>query len=325
LRTLETQLASVNASISRVSQEKVVLESQLRVVREQVQGAASLTPDRPAEQAASNERLMELERQILRLETQLGGLREQYRDTHPDVRKTASLLAVLKRERDAMLKEEEKRAATAAGSPKPAAPVRSRETQELESAIQKVQGLMQARDMEMDQHVKEQARLDRMIRQFQVRIEATPFGEAEYVELMREYALAKQKYEDLALKASQSEIATDLENRKVGETLELVDSASLPTSPTEPRRWLIVSVGTALGLILGLFLAGGREMKDTSLKNLKDVRAYTNLTVLGSIPLLENAQALKRRRRLTWLAWSTACIVGLVIMVGSVFYYYANA
>ena len=44
-----------------------------------------------------------------------------------------------------------------------------------------------------------------------------------------------------------------------------------------------------LGLMVGIVLAGGKEVKNTSLKNLKDVRAYTNLPVLSSIPLLENA------------------------------------
>jgi hypothetical protein len=60
------------------------------------------------------------------------------------------------------------------------------------------------------------------------------------------------------------------------------------------------------------------------LKNLKDVRAYTQLPILGSVPLLENALVIRRRKRLTWLAWSTACLVGIMIMTGSVFYYYAT-
>jgi hypothetical protein len=65
-------------------------------------------------------------------------------------------------------------------------------------------------------------------------------------------------------------------------------------------------------------------MKDTTLKNLKDVRAYTQLVVLGSVPLLENDLVVRRRRRLTWLAWSTACLAGIVIMVVSVVFYYAT-
>jgi uncharacterized membrane protein YgdD (TMEM256/DUF423 family) len=69
-------------------------------------------------------------------------------------------------------------------------------------------------------------------------------------------------------------------------------------------------------------MAGIKEMKDTSLKNLKDVRAYTNLPVLSSIPLLENALLVRRKRRLFWLAWSTAIIIGTIAMSGSMYYYY---
>ena len=74
--------------------------------------------------------------------------------------------------------------------------------------------------------------------------------------------------------------------------------------------------------MLGVVLAGAREMKNTSLKNFKDVRAYTNLPVLSSIPLLENALLIRRKRRLLWLAWSTAIIFGSIAMSGSAYYYY---
>jgi hypothetical protein len=69
-------------------------------------------------------------------------------------------------------------------------------------------------------------------------------------------------------------------------------------------------------------MAGVKEMKDTSLKNLKDVRAYTNLPVLTSIPLLENALLIRRKRRLFWLAWSSAIIVGTLAMSTAMYYYY---
>ena len=65
-------------------------------------------------------------------------------------------------------------------------------------------------------------------------------------------------------------------------------------------------------LALGLGLAGLQEAKDTSLKNLKDVRAYTNLPVLSSIPLLENTMLVRRKRRIAYLAWSAAVIVSFV-------------
>jgi hypothetical protein len=62
-------------------------------------------------------------------------------------------------------------------------------------------------------------------------------------------------------------------------------------------------------------------MKDTTLKNLKDVRAYTQLTVLGCVPLIEEDIVVKRRKRVGLLGWSTAIVLGVVVMGGSVAYY----
>ena len=178
--------------------------------------------------------------------------------------------------------------------------------------------------METQNLAKEQARLDKSIKIYQERIEASPLGEREYALMTRDYNMAKQQYEELVLKSGQSSMATDLETRKQGETLEVLEQASLPQTPTEPNRWLVVAAGTAIGLGLGLFFAGGREMKDTSLKSLKDVRAYTGLPVLGSVPLVENDLLVQRKRRLAWVAWSGASIVGFLLMLGSVYYYFTK-
>ena len=67
-------------------------------------------------------------------------------------------------------------------------------------------------------------------------------------------------------------------------------------------------------------LAAAKEVKDTSLKNLKDVRAYTNLPVLSSIPLLENALLVRRKRRLGWAAWSCSVVIGFALMGGAMYY-----
>jgi hypothetical protein len=71
-------------------------------------------------------------------------------------------------------------------------------------------------------------------------------------------------------------------------------------------------------------LAAAQEVRNTSLKNLKDVRAYTNMPVLSSIPLLENALLVRRKRRLVWLAWSSAVIIGCILMTGSMYYRFSG-
>ena len=194
--------------------------------------------------------------------------------------------------------------------------------QDLANANNTIKTEMQNLNLQMDEQVKKQAELKRQIAAYQARVEGSPQLEAQYVALMRELALAKQTYEDYHRKSEVSETAKDLEEHKAGENLEVLDPASDPQAPSEPNRLQIAAMGTGLGLMLGIVLAGAREMKNTSLKNLKDVRAYTNLPVLSSIPLLENALLVRRKRRLLWLAWSSAIIFGSIAMSAAAYYYY---
>ena len=321
LRSVETQLTTADSSINRATQDKLLLENNLRTAKEQYQ-TAPVSATATMEVAVKNERLITLERQILAGESQLSGLRQQYSDSHPDVRRAMAQLANLRQSKQAALKEEEKKTAPAVA--KPDSPVLTREQRQAQLDIERLQSLIQTKEMEIEQIVKEQGRLKKLIAEYTGRIEASPIGERDYAQLTRDYQLAKQQYEDLMTKSSQSSMATDLEVRKQGELLEVLEQASLPQTPSEPNRWLVVAVGTAMGVGAGFLLAGAREMKDTSLKTLKDVRAYTGLPVLGSVPLVENDLLVQRKRRLAWVAWSSASIVGFLLMLGSVYYYYTK-
>jgi hypothetical protein len=135
---------------------------------------------------------------------------------------------------------------------------------------------------------------------------------------------ASEKYQILMSKQQLTEQSGELLQRKAGEQLDVLDPPSLPVQPAKPNRWMIVGGGTAGAFLLGLVLAGVQEAKDTSLKNLKDVRAYTNLPVLSSIPLLENTILVRRKRRIAYLAWSAAVIVGMLAVSASLYYHYTS-
>jgi peptidoglycan/LPS O-acetylase OafA/YrhL len=141
---------------------------------------------------------------------------------------------------------------------------------------------------------------------------------------LRDSELARQKYEDMEKKVHATNLSLDVERRKQGETLELLDSASMPTDPTDPKRMTIIPIGLVAGLLVGALLVAFREVRDTSLKNLKDARLYTQLSILGSIPLLENDVVVQRRKQFMWLGWATATILGLAVVAGSVAHYYLN-
>lgn len=323
LNALQMQLASVNEAINRHSQERLLLETQLQNLRNQANFIAANMHQTAASQAVVNERLIQLNRTILDSETALAAAREIYRDDHPDIRTTLKKLEVLKRERDSLAAEEQRRAQAAPAERQVVInPEMARALEDIKANIATLQAQIRAKDQDIEQRVKQQAELGKSIQVYQARIEVSPANEQKYAALLRDQAIAKAKYEQMAQKKELSETALNLEERKAGENLEVLDQASLPEQPAEPNRLMIAGTGTGLGLVLGLFLAGMKEMKDTSLKNLKDVRAYTNLPVLTSIPLLENALLVRRKRRLFWLAWSSAVIMGTIAMSGSMYYYY---
>jgi uncharacterized protein involved in exopolysaccharide biosynthesis len=322
LNALNVQMSNVDAAMSRINQEKLLLENQLRIAREQLSSIKEVNPEQQLAQMQKDQQIAEKQKEVADYESALATLRQRYKDTHPDVQRVMGLLAAAKAQRDAMLRDQtvKKTDATA----KPAQQPVSREARNLEIQIQQLQAEIAAKDLDMRDRQKEITNLNEAMRQYQARIEGVPVGEKEYGELMAEARTAREEAENLEKRLNISREATHLENRSQGAHLELLDPASVPTTPTEPKRSVYVGAGLAIGLVLGLILAGAREMKDTSLKNLKDVRAYTKLPVLGSIPLLENDLVVRRRRRIAWLAWSTACLVGVAIMCSSVVYYYAT-
>jgi succinoglycan biosynthesis transport protein ExoP len=326
LNAAEARIANINANISRVGQEKMLLETELRTANTALN---SLKPaaDQVAVQA-KNEKLQVNEAQIAQAEQILGNLKEHYKDTYPDVRRMEIQVAGLKKTREKLIKEDQETKKAEADQPvkevKRYDPDFARNSQNVNAVIERLQAQVKLTEIQTEEYVKEMHNAEQNVKVIRSRIESEPIGEQQYAEVIRDREVAKLKYDELNRKRSQSAIAEDLEKRQQGETLEMLDPASLPQTPTEPKRPMLIAIGTGVGLILGLCFAGAREAKDASLKNLKDVRAYTQLTILGSVPLLENDLVVRRRKRLAWLAWSTACLVGIIIMTGSVFFYYTT-
>jgi uncharacterized protein involved in exopolysaccharide biosynthesis len=195
----------------------------------------------------------------------------------------------------------------------------------LEGQINQTKALEKALEMQVANQRKEQQEATRQLENYQSRLAATSGIEAKYTDLVHESQEAREKYQVLQTKQQLAEQNGELLSRKAGENLDVLDPPSLPVQPAKPNRWMYVGGGTAVAFILGLGLAGLQEAKDTSLKNLKDVRAYTNLPVLSSIPLLENTMLVRRKRRLAYMAWSAAVIVGILAVCASLYYHYTYA
>jgi len=332
MQLLNSQVTALDTAISRSNEEKLQLESNLRIVRERIaelnkQPAVDVTQLT----AEKNEKLAEVDHEIQQTEDSLRLMRNRFTDSHPDVQTAVGRLDVLKQKRADIIKEDEAKkreeAAKAEKNPPPArpdSPAVAAEKRNLDTAAKQLQAQIEGKNLEVEDYNKQMKRASDAIKNYQARLEQVPVGDKEYTDLLQDQAVAKDRYVQAQEKLDKAEVSQEMENRKQGEMLELLDPPSLPSTPTEPKRYVVIPVGAAIGLLLGVVVAGGREMKDTSLKNLKDVRAYTQMSILGSIPLLENDFVVRRRKRLAWLGWTTACLAAVVIMSGSIVYYYVS-
>lgn len=322
---IETRMTNINASLARVNQDRLMMESQIGILRDQLRSVTTPTTETAAA-IQKPERLVNLEREITNFETRLQALREQYQENHPDIRTSLANLGILKRERDKLNKEfeEAEKKALALSPTRSLRPEAAREARNIEMNIQQLQARIQNTKLEEETYKKALLDAERSARNLQGSLATMPSAEKEYEQLRLQAMLARRDFEEMDRMRNRTNATVELENRKQTEKLEVLDSASVPQNPTEPKRWVIISGGAVAGLVLGICLAGVREMKDSTLKNLKDVRAYTQLTVLGCIPLLENDLVVRRRRRLAWLAWSTACLASIAIMAGSIIFYYTS-
>ena len=93
--------------------------------------------------------------------------------------------------------------------------------------------------------------------------------------------------------ATQQSVAlgADAASQQQGESIQVIDSAYLPSQPVAPKRFLLFAMGLGLGLGLGLLLAAVFEVpKLLTIQNREDAAHYTGLPVLVTVPELLTPQ-----------------------------------
>ena len=118
--------------------------------------------------------------------------------------------------------------------------------------------------------------------------------------LAREYSSLKRDEKDVANQIQELEAKALHSSQPIADKFKLLESASLPTSPTSPDSVLVISIALILGLALGIcFVAIAESSRFNSLQDARDVEHYTRLPLLGSIPKTTTAA---ERRSIRWRA-----------------------
>ena len=323
----EQEIHSGEEIIGRGQDQKFQAEIQLQNLKLMEADAANNVEQTQAapNTALRNDRILNLDKAINDANQHLRGLQTLYKKDYPDVVAQETYIKGLADQRSELEKADSASQVQAAPQSRIVRnPAAIQRLQELQVAEKTLLGNIATLDSGIDRGRRRLALLQNEMQSLQAKVAASPAVLQRYNELQGEFNLAKQAYDSESRMRDRSETAQSLEEHHAGETLELLESADLPETAAEPNRWGIIGLGMFVGLLAGFGMAGAKELKNTSLKNLKDVRAYTNLPVLSSVPLLENALLVRRKRRLAWLAWSSAIVIGGILMSGAAYYYVAG-
>lgn len=282
---LPDQLETNLRTLDRLQLERQVLQQSLKNAEDryadlnrQLMAARSVSPEASTPS--------ELATRLQTLRTRLADLRTEYRDEYPDI--------VLLKKEIATLEQE-----LAAQTDREAVEVPS-EPSELQVGAAGPLALQladQQREISAIRH-RQQTVLDQ-IREYERRVENTPFREQQLAMILRDYENVQRTYQSLLDKRQEAKIAESLERRQKAEIFRILDPANLPYRPDKPNRPLLMVLGILGGLAAGLGLAFLREQLDPSIQNEADlVAATTGLPLLAVIPMVRQPpQRVSRRPR----------------------------
>ncbi len=306
---LETRASAAEAGLSRARQEQALLEADVQVAR----APRNLSPPAAGPAATPPPSSM-----VDHLEAERKRLRGRYTDSHPDVmRLTAEIDAA--------------RQAAAPGSHAPLAP-RSAPPPSAAVSVPTVadprtvraEAQLRAKRLEIARFEQEITAVARQLAMLKTELDQAPDANATLDQLTREHEMALQRHRAARQKLLESEAARKGDHWKLGETLEVVDSPTLPETPVAPNRLAIVLLAALLGLGAGLAAVVACEWNDESLRTIRQLRVVAPARILGSIPLIENELVVRRRQRLAAVGWASAALMSAAVIGGSVLRYYAG-
>jgi polysaccharide chain length determinant protein (PEP-CTERM system associated) len=302
LERLHTQLRMNADSQMRAAERRQALSSQLAEAESLLASgnAGPIGLGSPEPRGAA--RLAQLKQELARLRT-------QFSERYPDVVQMAAQVAALERElaedKSSEAKTEENSAAPQATAPAP--PV-SPYVLRLKEALSEVQA-----DLKVLK--SEESRLQGGIASYQARVENVPRREQEFKELSRDYESTRELYQTLMKRYEEAQLAESMEQRQKGEQFRVIEPAipnPLPAAPSRARL-LLMALALSLGLAVGAVVLA--EHVDTSFHSVDDLRAFSPVPVLVSIPRIVTHIDLRRARWRMRLAAGVA-LVSLVTIVG---------
>ncbi len=233
------------------------------------------------------------------LQTQLATLSGKYGSKHPDVVNLKKEVDFLSKEVDQLVTE---KAISEVSEQKPDNPL----------YISLMTQLV-ITDAELKERLQEKNTIQQQLVDYQRRIEKAPMVEQTFNDLTIDYQNARNKYNEISNKLSESRVAQGMEETQRGERFNVLEPAQLPEKPYKPNRLGIILLGFLLATCAALGISAFQESLDNSVKTSDELSALTGVPVFSVITLVQTEEE-KRAKRVKKIAWS-AGVVGAIVLI----------
>jgi polysaccharide chain length determinant protein (PEP-CTERM system associated) len=244
---------------------------------------------------------------LARLRQELADLRTRYGPRYPDVTRLEAEITTLERRLEQPAAPGEglpaggSRAAAADGVPPPEG-----------HALGRI-------DAELAALREEEKRLRGGLAAYEQRVESAPQRQHEFQALSRDYETTRGLYDSLLKRYEEALLAASMEHGHTAEQFRILDPAVPPREPDGPNRLWLAGVGLLLSLGMAAGLLALAEQLDTSFHSVEELRGFTTVPVLASIPRIVTRRDTRRRLARAGAA-ALAAALALILIAGATRY-----
>lgn len=266
LERLSDQLRLNSGKLAQANERRAILMRQVADANR----AASREPMQPD---LAQVRLQELYQQ-------LSQLRMSYSEKYPDVIRVRTEIATLEQQQTGQPGGDENSINPLLTSQVQTVNVRQ-EPSDVSAAIKALQ--------------TEERNLRLSINHYQARVETAPRIERQLQTLQRDYDTTEERYLRLQQRYEEAEMVSTIEQNEQGERFRVLVPATPPKAPVAPQRRQFYLVGLVISLALGAGVVFLRDNMDSSFHVVEDLRAFSPVPVLVSLPRIETPSDLRRK------------------------------
>jgi succinoglycan biosynthesis transport protein ExoP len=282
-------------------------EQQLRLIEQReklAEGLQDPTNIARAENPDATPEMLERLKQIDKLRGDLVQLQTKFTAKHPDVVRLQEQIADLeqqqKQDEGALDKKQRALQAAAAASTAAADDAKAPRRQTIASL-----------DDQLTKLKEEEQAIRTTIASFEQRLEGAPEREQEFALVTRDRQVAKDLYDNMLKRYDEAQLAASVETDRQGERFRVLESALPAEGPTGPNRFRLILMGILLALAAGVGIVLTAEQFDVSFHGVDELREFTSVPVLVSIPPI-GPMPLKRRLLTGFATVSAIAMIALI-------------